>query len=377
MKNKKIKILVIGQTPPPYLGQAMMINRLVKAHLDSIKVYHVRMAFSNTGAEIGRFGWYKLLHLFEIIFKAIYYKYRYKISILYYPPSGPLLTPILRDMVLLFFIRPFFKVTVFHFRASGISQFITEQARWKRPIFKKVYLEPDLSIHLSDLYSFDGAFFNSKNNIVVPNGIEDQYIYQHKFDNLSPNSKVKVLCVGLITEKKGILYLLESLKIIVERGIQNIELNIIGGFHTQQFKDKVMEFIKSHSLGNYVNFPGEKIDNEKWEHFYESDIYCFPTCHEGESFGNTVIEAMMFSLPVVATNWRALPGIVDHNQTGLLVPVKDSKSLAEAITSLINNEQLRIEMGKKGRVKFEQCYTLDKHLQKMEDALLKVALSKV
>ena len=46
-----------------------------------------------------------------------------------------------------------------------------------------------------------------------------------------------------------------------------------------------------------VSFIGRKVDQEKWEYFNQADIFCFPSLYDCETFGNMVVEAMMFQLP--------------------------------------------------------------------------------
>jgi hypothetical protein len=58
-----LQVLVVGQTPPPLHGQAIMIERLVEARLAGVKLVHVRMNFSHVLSEVGRFRAHKLAHL--------------------------------------------------------------------------------------------------------------------------------------------------------------------------------------------------------------------------------------------------------------------------------------------------------------------------
>jgi glycosyltransferase involved in cell wall biosynthesis len=60
-----------------------------------------------------------------------------------------------------------------------------------------------------------------------------------------------------------------------------------------------------------------------------------------EGFGITAVEAMMSRVPVVASDAGGIPEIVEHERTGLLVPVDDPKALAEAIGRLLDDPQLR------------------------------------
>jgi len=84
------------------------------------------------------------------------------------------------------------------------------------------------------------------------------------------------------------------------------------------------------------------------------------------------VEAMMFGLPVVATNWRGLPDIVVDGETGFLVPPRDAKSIAERLEQLISDPDLRRTMGSAGRRRYEENFTVEKFRNSMESALASV-----
>src|SRR5271157_5384831 len=104
--NRKIRVLVIGQTPPPYGGQALSIKDIVDAHFENVDIFHVRMAFSERLGETGGLRLGKIAHLFLVLFKTIFILATKRIDICYYPPTaGEKAYPLLRDIFLLFFIR--------------------------------------------------------------------------------------------------------------------------------------------------------------------------------------------------------------------------------------------------------------------------------
>ncbi|HEU5290544.1 MAG TPA: glycosyltransferase family 4 protein, partial [Cyclobacteriaceae bacterium] len=107
--------------------------------------------------------------------------------------------------------------------------------------------------------------------------------------------------------------------------------------------------------------------------YLTADVFCFPSFVESESFGNVIAEAMMFSLPVIATKWNAIPELVEDGVTGYLVPVEDAVKLAEKIKLLAENPALRIRLGSKGREKFISEFLLDTHLNNMEKMFVEVA----
>ena len=116
------KILVVGQTPPPYGGQAIMIKYMLDSQYTDIKMYNVRMCFSREFDARGKLSVHKILHIFTIIYRIWIMKFRHNIDVMYYPPSSTPKIAVLRDVIILGFTRFLFKKNVFHFHASGISE---------------------------------------------------------------------------------------------------------------------------------------------------------------------------------------------------------------------------------------------------------------
>lgn len=81
------------------------------------------------------------------------------------------------------------------------------------------------------------------------------------------------------------------------------------------------------------------------------DIFALPSYREG--LPRSILEAMAMGLPVVATNIRGCREEVIHGVTGLLVPPRDSKSLAEALLILVKDPELRCKYGQNGRKRVE------------------------
>ena len=364
---KKLRVLVVGQTPPPYHGQAMMTQRLLNMSLDKVQLYHVRMAFSKSVSSVGSFQLGKLFHMVAVVGRIILCQFRYRIDTLYYMPAGPNMTPVLRDIFILTFTRPLFKKTVFHFRAAGLSEFVDVRRGLFKQLARRVYQSPDVAIHLSARNPDDGGYFRAGQTVVVPNGLEDAahpYLPIHR----SPHTPVRILFVGVLCESKGVFTLLHTLSILRQANI-SVRADLMGEFISPDFQEKVETYCHAHQLHEVVTFPGVKKDEAKWKYFREADIFCFPSHYESESFGNVIVEAMMFSLPVVATRWRGIPDIVDDGKTGWLVPIKDPGVTAEALRNLINHPDQRRALGEAGRAKYEAQYQLHTFVESMENVL--------
>lgn len=370
-RGNRAKVLVVGQTPPPYHGQAMMIESLVNLDSDRLEIHHVRMSFSSTVQSVGRFKLGKLVHLAAVIGRALYIRYRHGTRILYYVPAGPHLVPILRDLVLLLALRLWFRQSVFHFHAAGLSELIQSAPKWLRWLAFKAYGKPDLAIQNSELNPPDAVYFGARHVAIIPNGISDAAAAYLPVQR--PQSElIQILYVGSVQEQKGVMLLLEAIRQIATHRT-DLSLWIMGEFASLEFESQTREFCERHSLTSLVSFVGQQLDDAKWKFFSSADLLCFPTYFAAESFGNVVLEAMMFELPVVATRWRGIPDLVDDEKTGLLVPPKDASALALAVERLMDDQQLRRRLGERARQKFLERFTLSVHLCELEQVLTEIA----
>ena len=91
------------------------------------------------------------------------------------------------------------------------------------------------------------------------------------------------------------------------------------------------------------------------------DIFAFPTF--GEGFGLVLLEAMAWGKPVIASQVMAIPEIVLHEETGLLVPPGDTTSLAQALLRLMQDPPLCHRLGMAGQRRVERTFTVERMVQ--------------
>jgi glycosyltransferase involved in cell wall biosynthesis len=362
-------ILIVGQTPPPYGGQALMIQELVRADFRTIRTYHVRMGFSDSMDALGRVRLRKILHLFSVVGRALQLRFRHKVRVLYYPPAGPTPAAVLRDLILLLALRPFFRRVVFHFHAAGVSDYLRSKPAPLRLLARAAYGRPDAAIQNSALAPGDAAFFRARSVWIIPNGLPDAA--PPDFTGAEGSETARVLFVGAISELKGTMLLLEAVRELAARR-SDFSVRLMGEFISRSYERRIREFCQASALDGVVSFLGLRVADAKWEVFRDSDILCLPSFLE--SFGNVLVEAMMFRLPVVATPVGGVPDIVDHEVTGLLTDHSPSL-LAGALERLIADRGLREAMGRAGRERYLERFTLERHLERMEKALHGMATS--
>ena len=349
------KVLVVGQIPPPFGGQALMLQTLLDLEFDEVKLYHLDMRFSRDFDHMGSFKLYKFWILFKTIILAWFYKFYYKIDILYYGPSGPNKLAVYRDILLLFPIRFLFSKTLFHSHAGGTSKVYSDLPLFVKFLYRVSFFEPEGLIKLSNYSHGDEHLLRPKKCFVVPNGIEDYYSVNDFQKN--NNAEVNILYVGAMYPERGITELIQACKILNEENM-DFHLNLMGMFFSTLYEKHILESIDKFNLNDKISFLGTKTGDKKWQIYNNNDILCFPSYVPSESFGLVVVEAMQFETPVVATNWNGIANIIDDNINGILCKPKDAYSLASKLKTLITDENLRLSLGRKGRRTFLKQFTI-------------------
>jgi len=345
-----------------------MIGHMLNGASDRVRYHHVRLAFSDDMESVGKFRIRKILVLFSTIARVIIARFRYGTLVLYYPPSGPNMVPVLRDLIFLCATRWLFRSTVFHFHASGVSTFKHRLPRFLQPLFRWAYGRPALAIRTAEQNPNDGAALGASRSIVVPNGLPDMRGTVPE-RTAPPQGPFTILFTGVLIPSKGVLVLLEAFKLVCDRGI-DVQLEVMGKWGDEHFKRTCDEFVAQQGLSERVRFLGVKRDKEKNLHFAACDVFCFPSYFEAESFGLVVAEAMQFAKPVVSTQWRGIPSVVEDGASGFLVPIKDATAVADRLAALLCDAALRKRMGEAGRRIFEERFTLHRFHQRMEEAFL-------
>jgi len=90
-------------------------------------------------------------------------------------------------------------------------------------------------------------------------------------------------------------------------------------------------------------------------------LFCLSSHMEG--LGTSLLDAMAFGLPIVATKAGGIPEAVEDGVTGRIVPARDPSRLAEALIELLEDSERRATMGRAGRAAFEQRFIVDRMVE--------------
>lgn len=194
-----------------------------------------------------------------------------------------------------------------------------------------------------------------------------------------------VLFVGRVSPEKGIHDLIIAFRSVLKHAPAS-RLRIVGGFGSappeylvalssdpnvtslRRFYDRQgldegeaylghIKALAGNELGKRIILEGPVDYTGISAHYRNAKILVNPSL--SESFGMSLVEAMMHGVPVIATQVGGMAEVVEHNRTGLLVPPSDPVALADSISRLLADPTRGRLMGEEGRKRALAYYTWD------------------
>jgi glycosyltransferase involved in cell wall biosynthesis len=166
----------------------------------------------------------------------------------------------------------------------------------------------------------------------------DRIAFRNKFD-VQPGQRLIGMAARLATEK-GVEYLAQALLIVLEKFSQARVLfvgpyqNVVG---EEDYAQRLAPLIQQ--LGKHWSFLGVVSPQEMSVFFHECEVTVLPSINSTESYGLVQVESMTCGTPVVASD---LPGVrvpVQMSGSGLIIPPRNSRALAEALIAVLNHPE--------------------------------------
>src|SRR6266404_3028687 len=158
-----------------------------------------------------------------------------------------------------------------------------------------------------------------------------------------------ILSVARLCEKKGLEFLIEACRILVDRGVA-FHCRIVG---YGPLEDKLQKMIGSLALQDRVSLLGKMTQDQLATLYPQADLFVLPclVLENGDRDGipNVLFEAMVCGVPIISTEIAGIRELIEHQKNGLLVEQRNATALADAMQLLIGSPDLRNELARKGR----------------------------
>jgi L-malate glycosyltransferase len=162
--------------------------------------------------------------------------------------------------------------------------------------------------------------------------------------------------VAALTSEKGHKYLIDAAALVV-REVPDARFVILG---EGELRPTLERQIKELHLDKHVLLPGFRADILAFIKSF--DVFVMSSLAEG--LGTSLLDAMALSKPTIASDTGGIPEVVSHGETGLLVPPRNHRALAGAVTSLLQDADRRKRMGEAGLARVQRLFSAEQMVEK-------------
>ncbi|MHC4879833.1 MAG: glycosyltransferase [Planctomycetota bacterium] len=181
------------------------------------------------------------------------------------------------------------------------------------------------------------------------------------------DSLFRIICAGRLHEQKGYPYLIDALdELVHQRDQTQLRLDILGVGPEEEHLRKMVE---ARQLGPFVRFVGFR-DNP-YKLFREAHLFCLPSLYEG--LPTVLLDAIACRIPVLATDCESGPReVLADGKYGTLVPTRDSRALADAISDAVRNYAAWTNRTIAAREHLEQNFSTEVVISRIESTLTSI-----
>jgi len=250
---------------------------------------------------------------------------------------------------------------------KGYMRWITETFRFPLRIYDKHVVRTFDDVICNSHYtaSIVKRIYNREFKVV--HGGVDAKLFRPKENHTAKTNKKTILTVGALIKRKRIDYFLRAIKLLSQMR-NDFKVLIVGD---GEEKANLLSLVNDLQIDNLVRFCGFITDSELLDVYSESYMVVHPAIHE--PFGIVPLEAMAMEKPVIGCVGGGPAETIVDGKTGYVVPPHGIDCLVEAMDTLLSNESMAKEMGKRGREHVQHdlswSITADKILKIIEKLL--------
>ncbi len=247
--------------------------------------------------------------------------------------------------------------TIAHFQSSSVIEWLTELSPWWRSRVLWTLGRVDRIVTLGDRLAdyFRGLGLRGPVRI-IPNGVPTVAARAPRARGVERF----VLAAGELGERKGTLDLLSAFAQVRTRW-PDVSLVLAGDGQVDEARRRAQEL----GIADAVRISGWVDPQRLGVLVASAEIFVLPSYREGMSFA--VLEALMQGTPVVATPVGEQASVITHRETGLLVQPGDVGGIARALEDLLRDPSLATALGRAGRLRAQQAYTLSANHEAVAD----------
>lgn len=336
--------------PPPVHGAAMMGQYIRNSALvnSSFDCRYMNLSTSKELKDVGRLRPGKAIAFLRLLSRIRRQIRDFSPDLVYITPNT-VGWPFYKDLLICQSVKSMGCRVVAHYHNKGVS---TRQDRWLDDKLYRLAFRNQKNILLSERLFGDICRYADRRDVyIVPNGIPAETEVECTKASGGP---LRILFLSNMMASKGVWTLLEALRILSRSGA-DFRCDFVGGWKDVD-RETFLARVEEYSLTSLVNCHGAKYGEDKAAFLKAADVLAFPS--ESEAFGLVLLEAMQYSCACISTDEGGIPDIIDDGRTGFVIPKKDPQVLARSLVKLASDRPLCASMGREGRKKFLEKFTI-------------------
>lgn len=228
-------------------------------------------------------------------------------------------------------------------------------------IFRFVLNRSDALLSTSASMAEEASKYYKKRITVTPFGVDINLFDYKKTESIFGTDEYVVGVAKNLEDVYGIDILMKAFAILKKNNPEKCFKLLIIGTGTKE--ENLKRLAGELSIEKDTVFTGRVLNEKLPEYYSMMDVAVFLS--RKESFGVSALEAMSCGRPVVATGTEGFKEIIADGETGLIVEPDDPEAAASAIQRVYRNQELGLQMGRKGRERVLKNYNYFESLNKM------------
>jgi len=361
----------VGPAPPPYGGIATSVINLLNSDLSLY--FKIKQLSNSTNRPVkfaGKIDFLNIVSFLWFIHNCLKEIIKFRPHIIQIETANTIISFFKNSiLVLLKFISNAKIILSIHGSDLKFLNFYNSLPFFSKMYIRFVFLNCDVIRLLSKkwIQSYIINFrLNDKMVFSIPNGIKVDFINKNQSKLDFGNSSI-ILYLGGIGYEKGTFDLLNVAEILKAKRY-DFKILLIGPEMESGIMDTIKEIVRNKSLKDNVKIY-KYVEYDRVPTFYNSaDIFILPSYTEG--FPMCILEAMASGLPIVSTNVGAIPEVIKEGKNGFLAEPGDIKEIIDKIEILLNDKNLREEIGHNNIEKVRENFSAYKQADKFKKLYL-------